>query len=267
MARPEYFRKIERRVNTSRRRLSVRPQAPWYTRVVWALLLILATGGIGWWAYNTGLESAGFYRQQAEIELTQLRNQTEGQQSEIADLSSKVASLERQVQMEHAASMELVAQTKSMNEENLRLKEDLTLFQGLTVPGTREGKLSVQYFRVERDALPDEYRYRLLLVQGGQQRAPAFQGKFQLLVNIRNGETKSVLLFPQSDATQTSEVSSVDGVDHALEKSTYQLNFKHYKRIEHSFRLPPDTTIESVQVRVYENGISQPKIQQSVSLS
>lgn len=267
MERPKYFRRIERRVNTSNRNLAVRPQTPWYIRVVWALLFVLAMGGIGWWSYISGLESAGFNRQQAELELAQRREQAEVHLAEIAQLSGKVASFERQVQMEQATNAELLAQVKNANEENVRLNEDLTLFQTLTVPGTRDGKLTIQYFKVERDTLPDEYRYRLFLVQGGQKRMPAFQGKFQLLVNIRQGDNKSVLIFPQENSPTTTEERKIDDAEHPLDNTIYQLNFKYYKRIERSFRIEPETTIENVEVRIYEQGVNEPKIKRSVTLS
>lgn len=267
MERPKYFQQIERRANTSRRNLSVRPQTPWYMMVIWALLLVLAIGGVGWWAHTLGLKSAGDNLEQAEVEVAQLRNQTASQRTEIAELSGKVASFERQMQMESAASAELMAQAKSANEENVRLNEDLTLFQNLTLPGTRDGKLTIQYFKVERDMLPDEYRYRLLLVQGGQKRVPAFQGKFQLLVNIKQEKTKTVLLFPQENLIAVAEEEMIDGIARPLDNASYQLNFKYYQRIERSFKIHPGASIESVEVRIYEQGGNEPKIKRSVALS
>lgn len=224
-------------------------------------------GGIGWWSYISGLKSAGFNRQQAEIEIAQRRDQEKIHLAEIAQLSSKVASFERQVQMEQATNVELMAQIKNANEENVRLNEDLALFQTLTVPGTRDGKLTIQYFKVERDTLPDEYRYRLFLVQGGQKRMPAFQGKFQLLVNIRQGDNKSVLIFPQENLPTAAEEGKVDDVERPLDNTVYQLNFKYYKRIERSFRIEPEAAIESVEVRIYKQGENEPKIKRSVTLS
>lgn len=269
MERSQYFRKIERRVNTSRRNLAVRPQTPWYIRVIWALFFVLTMGGISWWSYISGLESAGFNRQQAEIELAQRRDQAETHLAEIAQLSSEVASFERQVQMERATNAELMKQVKNANEENVRLNEDLTLFQTLTVPGTRDGKLTIQYFKVERDTLPDEYRYRLFLVQGGQKRMPAFQGKFQLLVNIRQGDNQSVLIFPQENLPTAveEEERKIDDVERPLDNTIYQLNFKYYQRIERSFRIQPGASIESVEVRIYKQGVNEPKIKRSVTLS
>ena len=172
---------------------------------------------------------------------------------ENAKLSSQAISYERQAQIEHAANLETAKQLKNLNEENVRIQEDLAFFQNLSLSGAREGELSIQRFKIERDTLPGEYRYRLLLVRNGQQRAKEFQGDLQLLVNVQQNGKKTVVVFPQEN--------------NAMEDAAYKLNFKYYQRIEHSFQLPPDMSVESIQVRVFERGVSEPKIKQNVSIS
>lgn len=231
----------------------MRPHLPWYVR--WAIIVpfIAATGGLAWWAYDVGLEFAGFHRGQAEQELSQLRDQVAALKNEAAKLASQAASYERQAQMEHAANLETAKQVKGLNEENTRLQEDLAFFQNLSLSGEHEDELSIHRLKVERDTLPGEYRYRMLLVRSGAQRANRFHGSLQLLVNVQHNGKKSLVVFPREDATQ--------------EDAAYQLNFKYYQRVERSFRLPPDMSIENVQVRVFERGTSEPKIKQDVGLS
>ena len=255
--RHSLLRQLKRKFSNSAPVLAVRPHVPWYVRWGIALPFIIAASGLVWWAYDSGLEFAGFHRAQAEQELAGLHDQVTALTNENAQLASQVASYERQTQIERAANLETAKQLQDVNEENLRLKEDLTLFQNLTVSGTREGDLSIQHFVIERDTLPGEYRYRLLLVQGGQQRAKPFQGNLQLLVNVlRNGE-RSVVIFPHENPAP----------ENAVVDATYQLNFKYYLRIQRSFQLPEDVSVESIEVRVFERGSNEPKIKQSVSLS
>jgi hypothetical protein len=246
------IRQIKRKFGISAPRLAVRPHVPWYVR--WAIVLpfVLGAGGLVWWAYDSGLEFAGFHRGQAEHELTQLREQVAVLKVENAQLSGQAASFERQAQVEHAANQETGKQLKGLNEENARIQEDLAFFQSLTVAGEHEEELSIHRLKVEHDTLPGEYRYRLLLVQSGSQRAKDFQGSLQLLVNTQRNGKKAVIVFPQ---------------ENPAEKAAYQLNFKYYQRVEHSFQLPLDTSVESIQVRVFEHGASEPKAQQNVSLS
>lgn len=246
------LRRIMRKFSSSAPRLAVRPHVPWYVR--WALILpfVLAAGGLIWWAYDSGLAFAGFHRGQAEHELSQLRDEIVSLKSENARLSSQAASFERQVQIELAANQETLRQLKALGEENTRINEDLAFFQNLTVSGVREGDLSIHRFKVERDNLPGEYLCRLLVVRNAQQRAKDFQGRLQLLVNVRQNGKKAVLLFPQEGQEKD---------------EAYQLSFKYYQRVERNFKLPPGATAESVQVRVFEHGESEPKVKQSITLS
>ena len=247
------LRRIKRKFSISAPRLAVRPHVPWYVRWAITLPFLLMAGGVVWWAYDTGLALAGFHRGQAERELTKLREQVATLKDENAKLVSQAASYERQAQIEHAANLETAKQLKGLNEENVRIQEDLAFFQNLSLSGTRGGELSIQRFKIEHDTLPGEYRYRLLLVRGGQQRAKEFQGNLQLLVNAQQNGKKTVVVFPQENT--------------AAEDAAYKLNFKYYQRIEHSFQLPPDMSVESIQVRVFEHGASEPKIKQNVNLS
>lgn len=263
---------VERRFSISAPKMSVRPYVPWYLRWAITLPFIFAAGGLVWWAYDSGLEFAGFHRGQAEQELAGLREQVAALKNENTKLAGQAASFERQAQIERAANMETERQLQGISGENVRLQEDLQLFQNLTLSGVREGELSIQHLKLERDTLPGEYRYRLLLVQGGQQRAKAFQGNLQLLVNVQHNGQRSVVVFPQ-EADASENVVSGNGMPRngmpgkVSEDAAYQLNFKYYQRIDRSFQLPTDMAIESVQVRIFERGSSEPKVKQSVTLS
>ncbi|MGV8934325.1 MAG: DUF6776 family protein [Gallionellaceae bacterium] len=248
------FRKIERRFSISAQRLSVKPHIPWYVRWAIALPFVIALGGLVWWAYDSGLELAGFHRGQAVKELESLRESLTGLQEENAKLSSKAASFERQAQMEHAANEEIINQIKALGDENARLKENVTFFQNLPLAqGESQSDLSILHLKVERDSLPGEYNCRLILVQSVKQRGKAFQGNMQLIVNALKDGKKVVLQFPME--------SSADEV------SAYQLNFKYYQVIDRAFKVTPGMVIENVQVRVFERGVREPKVVQSVGLS
>lgn len=245
------FRKLKRKFGISAPRLSVRPFVPWYVR--WAIVVpfILFAGTLVWWAYDVGLELAGFHRSQAERELAGLRQQVENLVAENAKLSSQTSAYERQAQIDRAASQETARQLKSLNDENATLKEDLAFFQSLPV-GKQEAELSIHRLKIERDTLPGEYRCRLLLVQSAGRGTKEFRGNLQLLVNAERDGQKEVITFPRENAG---------------EDAAYQLNFKYYQRIERSFQIPPDMSISSIQVRVFERGATEPKIKQNASPS
>ena len=99
--------------------------------------------------------------------------------------------------------------------------------------------------------MPGEYRFRMLLVRGGQRPAD-FLGQMQLVVNAINGNDKIVLSLPQATDAASPE---------------YQLNFKSFQRVEGVFRLPKGAIVKSVQVRVFQKGQSAPKLVQSVNIA
>lgn len=248
------FRQFERRFSISAQRLSVRPHVPWYIRWLIAIPLILAVGGGVWWAYDIGLELAGFHRGEAVKELESMREKIVALQEENAKLSGQAATFERKAQMENASNFEIVKQIKSLSDENARLMDNLAFFQNLPLAqGDSEGELSILRLKVERDLLPGEYYCRMILVQSVKQRGKAFQGNMHLIVNAVQDGKKIVLQFPLDNAP--SEVAA------------YQLNFKYFQVIDRAFKVPPELTIENIQVRVFERGVREPKVVQSVGLS
>jgi hypothetical protein len=48
--------------------------------------------------------------------------------------------------------------------------------------------------------------------------------------------------------------------------AAFKLAFKYFRRVEGTFRVSPKAKVESVQVRVYETGSSQPRATHSVTL-
>jgi lipopolysaccharide export LptBFGC system permease protein LptF len=244
------WQRVKRSFSISAPKLSVRPHIAWYLR--WSLVFpfVLAALALAWWAYGSGLELAGFHRSQAQEELAKLRGQVAKLSEENVQLNNQLAQLERQIQIEQASNQEAAKQLKSQAEENGHLQEDLAFFQNLTATRGKEGELGVHRLKLERDSMPGEYHVRMLLVQSGQ-RAKAFSGNYQLVVSVVENGVRSTKVFPQGTA----------------ENAQFQLNFKYYQRIEQSIQLPQDVRLENVQVRIFEQGMHEPKLRQSVDLS
>jgi hypothetical protein len=244
------WRRVKRSFGISATKLAVRPHIPWYLR--WSMMVpfVLAALGLAWWAYGSGLELAGFHRGEAQQELAGLHEQVARLVVENKQLSSQVAQYERQIQIEQASNQETSRQSKNLSDENIRLQEDLAFFQNLTAMRGKEGELGVHRLRLERDKMPGEYHLRMLLVQSGQ-RAKEFSGSYQLVATVLKNGQRITHLFPQ-DASGNAQ---------------FQLSFKYYQRVEQSIQLPQDAQLESIQVRIFEQGASEPKVRQNVSLS
>ena len=244
------WRRVKRSFSISAPKLSVRPHIPWYLRWSLTVPFVLAALGLAWWAYGSGLELAGFHRGETQKELTRLREQVARLGVENTQLNSQVAQYERQIQIEQASNQEISRQLKNLSDENAGLQEDLAFFQNLTATRGKEGELAVHRLKVERDKMPGEYHLRMLLVQSGQ-RAKEFNGGYQLVATVLKDGQRTTHLFPQD----------------ASENAQFQLSFKYYRRIEQSIQLPQDARLEGIQVRIFEQGASEPRVRQSVDLS
>jgi len=246
------MRGFRRKFSISAPRLSVRPHVPWYVRWAIAVPFLIIIGMAIMWAYDSGLELAGFHRGQAEKELSELRERVHSLEDENAKLVNQIAAYERQGQIERASDAEVSTQVRNLNDENARLKEDLLFFENLPLTGSREAELSLHRLKLEPDSLPGEYHLRMLLVQSVQQRGKEFKGNLQLVVSGEQDGRKIVLQFPQESSPQ--------------DVAAYQLSFKYYQRVDKVIKLPREMTLENVQVRVFERGMQEPRIKQMVDL-
>lgn len=246
-----FSRKLKRRFSIASSPLAVRRHLGWYWRV--PLVLAMFAGGLGlaWWTYNAGMSFAGFERGVTIDELHSLRDRVAKLESENVDLRSKVAQSDRKLQIEQATQRDLAKSMQILQDENAHLKEDIAFFRKLMSADKNDSGPSIYRVKVENSVLPGEYRYSLLLLQGGQ-REKEFQGKVQLLVNLQQDGKKSVITLP-----------STDGKD----AHTFNLNFKFYQRVEGTFQVAPKTQVRNIQVRVFENNSPQPKLMQTVSIS
>ena len=232
-------------------RMSVRAAIPWYLRWLGLIALALVVLMLSRATYDFGKKFAGFDQSEADQEVQRLGASNAKIQQDLEQLRGELAQTERQLQMEGATYADLVKQMKVLAEENAGLKEDLAFFQTLMPSGGKEGGVAVNRFLVQNDALPGEYRYRLLLTQSGQ-RSKDFQGRLEFVINLQQDNKKVVVTLPPDD--------DKDG-------KGYKLNFRFYQRVESTFRIAPDAVVKSMQVRVFETGSTEPKLTQTVNVS
>jgi hypothetical protein len=244
------MRSLKRKFGISAPKVAIRPQIPAHVRWSGIAILAVLAGGLSWSMYDAGRKFAGFDKNEVNYELERLSQTNIRLQRENDELRMKIASLDRQSQMDHVAREDIGKQVKALETENIRLKEDLAFFQNLgSVPGKTEQRVSIGRLKLERGQLPGEYHYSLVLVQGGQ-RQKDFQGSLEFAVNFQQNGQKMVMPLASENPSKMLDV-----------------RFKFYQRVERSFRMPPDATVESMQVKVFENGIAQAKLMQTVNLS
>jgi len=233
-------------------KMTVKTHVAWYWRWLGMLAFLSLALALAAWMYDAGRRFAGFDRGELENKFTRLRDSLGQLEIEAARLRSIANASESRLKIEQTAQAQLAAQVKSLEDENNRLKEDLAFFENLAPSERRSEKVSIQRFKVAREVLPGEYRYRLLILQGGKLDRE-FHGSLQLVVEMQQGGKDATIVIPE-----TAESG---------DNSAFKLNFKYFRRVEGTFRVPAGARVKTVQARILENGSSEARASQNVNLS
>ncbi|MBI5924909.1 MAG: hypothetical protein HY836_04860 [Aquabacterium sp.] len=224
------WRLIRRRLSISSPRMAVRSHLPWPLRWAVAALMLGFSAALALWAFEFGRNIAGLSqdgRQSGEI-LTQLRQQLDGARHERDAAQAIANSADSLLKAERVTQQRLAEQVKSLETENLALKDDLGFFERL-LPASGSG-LSVRGLQVETP-VPGQLRFQLLIMQQGGRNQPEFKGRVELLLSgVRDGR-------PWADT---------------VPPFTQALAFKQYRRVEGQVTLPAGSVVKQVQVRVLD---------------
>lgn len=246
------WRKLRRRLGIAAPRVEIHSQIPWYWRWAGIAVLLGISAASAAWIYDAGRRFAGFDRSEVQQELLRVRGELEDANAELARLRSIANAAGSRLAIERTAQQKLAQQIRALEQENAKVREELATFESMLSSDARGANmLSIYRFKVEPDVLPGEYRYHLLLVGPSSRRERDFAGRLELVVNLQEGGQNVMMSFPEkADAGA----------------AAFRLAFKYFRRVEGTFRVSPKAKVESVQVRVYESGSSEPRATHAVAL-
>jgi hypothetical protein len=244
--------KLRRRFGIAAPRVEIHTQIPWYWRWVGIAVLLGISAASAAWIYDAGRRFAGFDHGEVQQKLFQVQGELEDARAELARLRSIANAADSRVAIERTAQQKLAQQIRALEQENAKVREELATFESMLSSDARTANaLSIYRFKVEPDVLPGEYRYHLLLVGPSSRRERDFTGRLELVVSLQEGGQNVMMSFPeQADAGA----------------AAFRLAFKYFRRVEGTFRVSPKAKVESVQVRVYESGSSEPRATHAVAL-
>jgi len=245
------LRRLRNRFGIAAPRLAVNPHVPWYWRALRIVAVLSISGVLALFMYDAGRRFAGFDARAIEDELGTLRGRVAELESEVPKLRAVADSSDARLKIEQAAQRDLARQLKQLEADNARLKEDIAFFENLSASAQADERVRVARFKVESGVLPGEYRYRVLVMQGGP-RPRGFDGRLQFIVNLQRAGKDAILVIPDE--------SPEPG-------SAYQIKFTRFYRAEGVLRVDPADKVRSVQVRLLEKGSEQPRATQSFNLS
>jgi len=245
------FSKLRRRFGIAAPKVSVRTHVPWYLRWLGFALLLSFSAVLAAWMYDAGRRYAGFDRSVVEEELSAARGELARIREEVERLRAIANAADSKVSIERTAQQKLAQQARALEQDNARLREELAIFESMLSSDTASAApLSVLRFKVEPDMLPGEFHYRVLLLASGPRRGREFQGRLELAINLTEAGRGAMILVPGQGQADS---------------ATFRLAFKHFQRVDGTFRVDPKAKVESVQVRVYETGSVEPKATRSVA--
>ncbi|MGH6611707.1 MAG: DUF6776 family protein, partial [Burkholderiaceae bacterium] len=237
-------------------RVAVRSELPWRVKVLLSLvsisvisLIVAAALFVSSYRQAPVVDDSGAMN--AEVD----KARTEAKQAMVErDRKSALAvQLESQLRVDQAAHQQMQAQLKVLENENARLKEDLSFFESLLpTPANAKGvvirsfrlqpidetELEAQRPRSQSSKETQALRYRLLVQQSGRPERD-FVGAVSLTISLQRDGRPWVLQLP--DATLP-------------EAGPAPLSFRHYQRVEGTFELPEGAVVRSVQVKIQSGG-------------
>ncbi|QJR13703.1 DUF6776 family protein [Usitatibacter palustris] len=230
-------------------RMTIRSQLAWYWRWLLNILMMVAVGGIVWWLVQNSYRITGFNHDEAREQIAALGEENRGLKRDLETARSSLTERDRQLQIEKASQSELARSFTQLQDENAALKEDLGFLRNIMSSGATPEGLGVSNLKVESDGRPQEYRYRMLLTQGGQ-RKQDFKGRIQVVAHVQHRDGSASLTFPEAAAGDAA--GAVD--------------FRFYQKIEGRFRLPDGAILKSVDVRVLALPGGQVKLSRTVNM-
>ncbi|MDO9237860.1 MAG: hypothetical protein Q7U28_17715 [Aquabacterium sp.] len=234
---------IRRRLSISAPRMAVRSHRAWPLRWALAALMLGFSAALALWAFEFGRNIAGLNHDapQAKQALAQAKQQIEELIRDRDAAQSVANSADSMIKAERVTQQRLAEQVKSLESENLALKDDLGFFERL-LPAAGDG-LSVRGLQVEPSG-PGQLRFQLLIMQQGGRNQAEFKGRVELMLSgLQDGR-------PWVDTRAAFQQALV---------------FKQYLRVEGVMPTSQHTVVKKVQVRVLDE-MSQVRATQVLQL-
>ena len=231
------IRRLRQRFGINAPRLAIRAHVAWYWRALLAVAVISLSLASAAWLYDAGRGLAGYPAAESGEELRSLRNYVMELDTELTKLRGLVGTGESRLQMERATLRKLMSQVQALENENAALREDVAFYEGL-LPGTpqaTEGSVRIDRLRIEPAEAAGDYRYRLSVVVGGDQRRDGgFKGALVLRAMVMQNGKKATIDVPA--------------------QTKGNLEIKRFHRVEGTFAGPAGARLLGVEASLLQDG-------------
>lgn len=243
------WRRLRAQFGIAAPRVAIRTHVPWYWRALGATLVLSLSIVLGAWGYDLLRQFGYGERGHTDAEVIKLRQRITELERELASLHGDPAIKGSELQIERKTQDELARQLKTLQNENGQIKEDLALFERLAATEGDESGISINGLHVERDSVPGQYRYRLLVAVQGGKKGQEFHASLQLIVALRQQGKRVMMVLPAKNDPN---------------RQRFELSIRHFRRVDGTFQVPDGAVPTKVEVRLIQGGDT--KVSQSVDL-
>ena len=246
------MRSLGRRIRSSfgigSSRMAIRSQLAWYWRWLLNVLLMALVATVVWWLVQNSYRITGSDIEEVKEHITKLTEEDRVIRQQLEATKSALAERDRQLQIERASQGELARSVAQLQDENASVKEDLGFLRNIMSSGATPEGIGVANLKIEKGGQANEYRYRMVLTQGGQ-RKQDFKGKVQIVAHVAQNGQAATITYPEAAAGEAA--GAVD--------------FRFYQKVEGRFTIPEGTTLKSTDVRVLAMPGGQVKLSRTIN--
>jgi len=211
-------------------------------RRIWTVALLILAGVLffgGFWTGSSGALDTSEANQRLRSDLKSAKRELEAARNELA-LYRTDTEVTRQ------ARETLRQEIKSLRDQAAELEEAVVFYKSVMAPGASEG-LQIEKMVLQPDDEAGSYRYRVVLVQAGDNR------------NYLSGDISLALR-----GTRAGEPFTLTGSDWLADGSETRFRFRYFQELNGRFQVPEGVELEAVDVEAESGGRNRYQIQKTV---
>lgn len=212
-------------------------------KIAYAFLGLAIVVGGGWGVFDYGRYRAGFDSEAALQRTSMLELRIQSLSEEGQRLRGRIAILEHGKEIDETAYVAVEGDLKELQDEIRELKQQLTFYQNIVSPADIKTGVRVQLIQFEQLATPEEYRYRLILIQGPKRASRA------------SGRARVSIVGQQSDKEVSLSIQDL----HISKASSGKYRFRYFQEFQGDIKLPEAFKPHEVLVKLTPSG-KNPKI-------